>query len=69
LGGDSNDLNTLRKLRDEVLGKTPAGQEIIRLYYALSPVIVSAMSEDNEFKEEVTEMIEDVLPMVRKAVK
>ena len=69
LGEDSNDLNTLREFRDEVLGKTPAGQEIIRLYYALSPVIVSAMVEDNEFKEEVKEMIEEFLPVVRKAVK
>jgi hypothetical protein len=68
LGGDSNDLNTLRKFRDEVLRKTPVGQEIIKLYYELSPVIVKAMAEDKEFKEEVKDMIEEVLPLVRKAV-
>jgi hypothetical protein len=68
LGGDSNDLNTLRKFRDEVLRKTPVGQEIIKLYYELSPVIVKTMAEDKEFKEEVKDMIERVLPLVRKAV-
>ena len=69
LGEDSNDLSTLRKFRDEVLGKTPTGQEIIRLYYALSPVIVGAMVEDSEFKEEVKEMIERFLPLIRRKMK
>ena len=65
---DSNDLNTLRKFRDEVLSKTPVGQEIIKLYYELSPVIVKAMTEDKEFREEVKDMIDGILPLVRKAV-
>jgi hypothetical protein len=68
LGGDSNDLNTLRKFRDEVLSKTSVGKEIIKLYYELSPVIVKAMAEDEKFKEEVKEMFEEGLPLVRKAV-
>ena len=68
LGKDSNDLKTLRKFRDEVLRKSPVGQEIIKLYYELSPAIVKAMAEDKEFKEEVKDMIEGVLPLVRKAV-
>jgi len=68
LGGDSNDLNTLRKFRDEVLSKTSAGQEIIRLYYELSPVIVKAMAEDEAFKEEVKGIIEGVLPIIRALV-
>ena len=65
---DSNDLNTLRKFRDEVLSKTSAGQEIIRLYYELSPVIVKAMAEDEAFKEEVKGIIEGVLPIIRALV-
>lgn len=68
LGGDSNDLNTLRNFRDEVLSKTPSGKQIIKLYYQLSPSIVKAMEQDEEFKEEVKDMIEEVLPFVRKAV-
>jgi len=65
LGSDSKDLNTLRKFRDEVLSKTPTGQEIIKLYYELSPAIVKAMQEDEKFKEKVKEMIEGILPMIR----
>ena len=65
LRGDSKKLNTLRKFRDEVLSKTPAGREVIKLYYQWSPVIVKAMTEDEEFKEELKEMIEGILPMIR----
>ena len=69
LGRDSNDLNTLRKFRDEMLSKTPIGQEIIRLYYQLSPAIVSAMVTDKAFKKEIKETIDEVLPILRKAVR
>jgi len=40
------------------------GQEIIRLYYQLSPTIVKAMEEDEGFKEEAKEMIDGVLEMI-----
>ena len=65
LGADSKDLNTFRKFRDEVLSKTQAGQEIIKLYYQWSPAIVKAMEQDEAFKKEVKEMIEDILPLIR----
>ena len=65
LGENSNGLSTLRKFRDEVLSKTPAGQELIRLYYEWSPSIVKEMEGDEKFKEEVKEMIDRVLPLVR----
>ena len=51
------------------MSKTAKGQEIIRLYYAWSPAIVKAMKEDEAFKKEVREMIEEILPLVRKTVK
>jgi hypothetical protein len=68
LGDDSKDINILRRFRDEVLSKTPAGREIIKLYYQWSPAIVKAMEQDEGFKEEVKEMIEIILPMVKRAV-
>jgi hypothetical protein len=58
------DLRILRKFRDEVLSKTPLGQEIIRLYYEWSPAIAKAMEEDEEFREDVKEMIDAVLGLV-----
>jgi hypothetical protein len=44
------------------LSQTPEGQEIIKLYYELSPVIVEMMNE--EFKAQVKEMIDGVLELI-----
>jgi hypothetical protein len=63
-GQDSEEVETLRHFRDNVLSKTPTGQEIIRLYYEWSPAIVEAMEEDEEFKEEIEEMIDGVLMLI-----
>jgi len=62
---DSEETELLRNFRDNVLSKTPTGQEIIRLYYEWSPAIVGAMEEDEEFKEEIEEMIDGVLMLIR----
>jgi hypothetical protein len=40
------------------------GQEIIKLYYQWSPVIVKVMEEDEEFKGGVKEMIDGVLMLI-----
>lgn len=47
----------LRNFRDKLLHKTLEGQEIIRLYYEGSSVVVRAMGEEEEFKEEVMALI------------
>lgn len=64
-GEDSAEVTVLRYLRDNILSKTPEGQEIIRLYYKWNPVIVKAIEEDETFKEEIREMIDEVLPLIR----
>ena len=64
-GEDSEEVELLRNFRDEVLNKTPVGQEIIRLYYQWSPAIIKVMEKDAEFKEDVKELIEGILPMIR----
>ncbi len=63
-GEHSEETEQLRYLRDSVLSKTPEGQEIIRLYYQWSPTIVKAMEEDEEFKENVEEMVDGVWGLV-----
>ena len=65
-GKHSEETNLLRDFRDEVLSKTPEGQELIRLYYQWSPVIVTAMEKDEEFKAEVRKMVNGVLEMIGK---
>ena len=70
LGGNAredareDDLNVLKKYRDNVLSKTQEGQELIKLYYQWSPVIVKAMEADEEFKQEIKELVDEVLPLI-----
>ena len=64
-GEGSEEVDLLRDFRDNVLSQTQAGQEIIELYYQWSPVIVKAMEEDEGFKEQLREMIDGVLELIR----
>jgi hypothetical protein len=47
-----------------VLNETPEGREMIRLYYEWSTALVKAMEGNEEFKEEVKEMIGGLLQLV-----
>jgi len=67
-GEHSAQTQFLRDFRDNLLNKTPAGQELINLYYQWSPVIVKAMEEDEEYKEDVKQMVDAALPIL-KAIK
>ena len=60
----SEEVQLLRCLRDNMLSKTPEGRELIKLYYQWSPVIVKVMENDDEFREELKEMIDGVLELV-----
>jgi len=60
----SEEIELIRYFRDDVLSKTPEGQELIRLYYQWSPGIVKAMEDDEEFKEEVKEMVDEILELI-----
>jgi len=67
-GKNSEEVELLRKYRDEILSKTVEGKKLIQLYYLWSPVITNAMEADEEFKKEVKEMIDELLPMIEEAV-
>jgi len=67
-GEDSEEVKLLRALRDTALSQTPEGKELIKLYYEWSPVIMKAMEEDEEFEQEVKEIIDGVLPLIREIV-
>jgi hypothetical protein len=51
-----------------VLNQSPAGKEIIKLYYQWSPAIVQTMEQDEEFKEDVKEMVDGVLELMGKKI-
>ena len=57
-------MELLRYVRDDIFTQTPEGRELITLYYQWSPVIVKAMEGDEEFKEEIKEMIDGILPLI-----
>ena len=63
-GEQSEEVAALRWYRDNVLSQTPEGRELIKLYYQWSPIIVRAMEQDEEFKEEIKQIIDGVLPMI-----
>jgi hypothetical protein len=63
-GEHSDETELLRYLRDNVLNTSSEGQEIIKLYYELSPVIVEMVNEDEEFKTQVKEMIDGVVTLI-----
>jgi hypothetical protein len=63
-GDDAYEAEFLRNYRDSVLTQTPEGQELIRLYYQWSPVIVNVMEENEEFEDEVRELIDEVLELI-----
>jgi hypothetical protein len=63
-GEDAEETVFLRFFRDTVLSNTAEGQEIIRMYYEWSPTIVEMMNEDEEFKAQVKEMIDVIMPLL-----
>ncbi len=65
LDDDELQLATIRSFRDNVLKKSKEGQEIIRLYYQWSPIIVKFMERDEEFTNDVKDIIDEVLPLIR----
>ena len=67
-GEESDQAEFLRYFRDSVLSKTQEGQEIIELYYLWSPVIVKAMETDDELKQEIKDIVDEMLPMLRREV-
>ena len=54
----------MRYVRDEILNQTIEGQELIRVYYEWSPIITRLMQEDEIFKEDVQEMVEEALTLI-----
>ena len=59
-----NDLNTLRRFRDKILNKSSEGRELIKLYYQWGPLVINAMEADEEFKQEVKDMVDGVLRVI-----
>lgn len=69
LYGEKSDKTELfRYIRDNQLNKTPEGRELIKLYYQWSPLIVNIMESDEDLKEEIKDVMNEILPIVIGAV-
>jgi len=64
-GEHSVEVELLRNFRDTILSKTLEGQECIKLYYELSPIVVNAMESNEEFREEIKKLIDGILLLVK----
>jgi rhodanese-related sulfurtransferase len=65
-GENSVEVKVLRYFRDNILSTTSEGKNLIKLYYQWSPVVVKTIEEDEEFKMEVKEIIDDVLHLIKR---
>ena len=63
-GKHSTETVLLHSIRDNILSKSHEGRELIRLYYLWSPVIVGAMEDDEEFREDIKGIIDGIMPMI-----
>ena len=52
-----------------MLNQSEQGQALIQFYYEWSPVIITAMEADEEFRNQVKGVVEGTLFLIRKARK
>jgi hypothetical protein len=64
LGKDDPRLKLLRAFRDQTLSSTPFGNQLIEAYYTISPLLVMAMHIDNQFKEQIKSLLDDIIMII-----
>ena len=67
-GEQSEQTELLREYRDNVLSKTPDGQEIIKTYYQYSPTVTELLERRPLLKDKARMIIDNMLPGIRKKV-
>jgi hypothetical protein len=60
-GKNSEEIDYLRNVRDNLLNNSPEGREITRLYYQWSPFLVQAAEADEELKKDMKAAIDGFL--------
>lgn len=63
-GEHSPEVKLLRCFRDSILASIPAGDEIINQYDQWSPILKKAITDDEELKEQLKEMIDGMLVLI-----
>jgi hypothetical protein len=65
-GENSDETELLREYRDNVLSKTPEGQELIKTYYKVSPTVTKLLENRPLLKVTAKVLIDSMLPGIRK---
>jgi hypothetical protein len=65
---NSENTQILRKFRDNVLSQTTGGEKLIQLYYRLSPLGVDLLKSDQELKEQVKQLLDEYMPVIKRLV-
>jgi hypothetical protein len=67
-GENSEQTALLREYRDNVLSKTPEGQEVIKTYYKFSPALTKLLKQKPLLKNKAKAVIDSMLPAIREKV-
>jgi hypothetical protein len=67
-GENSEQIEMLRAYRDNILSKTPEGQELIKTYYKFSPTVTEFLERNPVLKNKAKRLIESMLPGIREKV-
>jgi len=68
-GENSGNTQVFRQFRDNVLSQTTEGEELIQLYYRLSPLAVDLIKSDQELKGQVKQLLDQYTPVLKGLVK
>jgi sugar lactone lactonase YvrE len=60
-GDQASETNNLRVFRDEILGTTPEGRQLVDLYYRLSPFLAQALKDDEELKNDLRVLLDSLI--------
>ncbi len=63
-GDHAEETEFLRQIRDDYLSKTTEGQEIIRLYYRWSTILLELIQEDDAIRKDMRNMIDTIIPLL-----
>jgi len=64
-GENSNKVQLLKFIRDNILSKTIEGREIIGLYYEWNPAIFEAIENDPDLKEDIKNMLDVLIKNIK----
>jgi len=67
-GEHSEETAIFRSFRDRLLDKDPVVQELVSVYYQWSPLLIEYIEDDPALREELKEILDDLLPWIKRSI-